>query len=1130
MQCPKCQFENRGGAKFCGDCGHKFVITCPECGTSNHAGNKFCDECGHELTSTPTTASKNLSIDEKIAKIQKYLPQGLTEKILSQRDKIEGERKQVTVMFCDMEGFTSFSEKLGIEEAYSIMDQVYEILIHKVHDFEGTVNEMTGDGIMALFGAPIALEDAPQRAIHSAMAIHREMTIFSNKIKQENEGIPQIKMRIGIHTGPVVVGTLGNDLRVEFKAVGDTVILASRIESLAKPGTAYVTEKTFKLTEGLFRFEGLGKMQIKGKKGAVKVYRVIGASTKKTRFDVSAERGLTPLIGRERELELLFDGFERAKEGKGQAFSIMAGAGVGKSRVLYEFRKAVIIEDLTLFEGKCFSYSSGIAYHPVIDMLKSNFAILDSDVELDIREKAKKGIKKLRANEAFTLPYILELLSIKDDVIETIPISPETRRNRIIEAVKRIALSSSETRPLIMVFEDLHWIDNSSEEVLKYLLDSISGARILLIFTYRPEYVHAWGGKSFHNQVNLNRLSNRESLSMVYHLLNTDKIDRKLEELILETTEGVPFFVEEFTTSLKDLGIIEIKNNKYYLSKDIQDVTIPSTIQDVIMAKVDSLPEEAKELVQIGSAIEREFTYELIKQVIEHTEQELLPIISVLKDSELLYEKGIYPQSIYVFRHALTQQVVYNSILAGKKKELHEKIGSAIEQIYPERLEEFCEVLAYHYSKSENIKKGYHFQKLSGVKAIRNYSNWDASRFCKEALNLINQLPETHENKIEKLEILCMMTIPLRLLAYPEDSLQIFEMGEKLSKELDDEKSLSIFHGRMGHYHSIKRGNPLLGIKFIEQSFQAAEKMQDIELMARTALDLSGSCMVAGQFSKIVDFAPGVIVLLEESKKEHESFGTGINVYSDVHSYYGYGLGMTGKFEEGIALIEKGLRFAAKINDKNSLGHIEALYGYLFFIYKRDGKNTIYHFENAIRYQEENKQLFFLGTSWMGLGGGYYLIGKLETAQKYIEKGFKIQKKAGLSLDLSIYFWLLSMVKFELGEYKNAQDYAEETLRLSREMNEKHREGQSNIWLGRIIGKKDTSKGDVAEEHILQGIKIFDELKMKPCSAEGHFFLGELYRDTDQKEKSVINLKKAAETFQEMGMDYWLAKTQEVLD
>ncbi|MCJ7595108.1 MAG: AAA family ATPase, partial [Desulfobacterales bacterium] len=590
------------------------------------------------MTTPSEPLPKELSFDEKLDKIQRYLPKGLTEKILGQRDKIEGERKQVTVMFCDMEGFTPIVEQLGPEEAYGIMDQVYEILIHKVHDYEGTVNEMTGDGVMALFGAPIALEDAPQRAIRSALAIHREMARFSDKLKQERRDIPPLKMRIGVHSGPVVVGTLGNNLRVEFKAVGDTVNLASRMEGLAEPGSTYVTEDTFKLTEGFFRFEALGEKEIKGRKDPVGVFCVIAPSSRRTRFDVSAERGLTPFVGRERELELLLDSFQRTRAERGQAFSIMAEAGVGKSRLLYEFRKAIANENVTFLEGKCLSYSRGVAYHPITDILKSTFNVQGGESDSEVREKVRNGLKALGVDEATTLPYVLELMFVKDSGIEKIMMSPEGKKDRIIEALKRIVLKSSKIRPLIMAFEDLHWVDKSSEDALKDLLESIPGAAVFLIFTYRPEYVHSWGGKSYNNQVTLSRLSNRESLSMLAYLLGTQDIEQNLEDLILEKTEGVPFFIEEFVKSLKELKLIETTDGKCRFTKETQAVTIPSTIQDVIMARVDSLPEQAREVLQTGSAIEREFSYELIKRVTGLSEKELWSDLSALKDSELLFE------------------------------------------------------------------------------------------------------------------------------------------------------------------------------------------------------------------------------------------------------------------------------------------------------------------------------------------------------------------------------------------------------------------------------------------------------------------------------------------------------------
>ena len=482
MKCSKCGAENRTAANFCIECGNKLILTCTRCEHFNLPGSKFCEKCGFNLVEEAGPVSRELSYDEKLRNIQKYLPEGLREKILSQKDRIEGERKQVTVVFADMEGFTGLLDQLGIEEAYSVMDKVYEILIHKVHDFEGVVNEMTGDGIMALFGAPVALEDAPQKAIRTAYSIHKEMAKFSERMQRKLGRSISIKMRIGIHTGPVVVGTLGNDFRLEFKAVGDTVNLASRMEGLAKAGTTYVSEETFKLTEGFFRFEALGEKKIKGKKEPVKIYRFIAPGTRRTRFDVSAERGLTPFVGRDQDLDLLLDGYERARAGNGQAFSIVAEAGGGKSRLLYEFRKAVSNENANFLEGKCLSYSRNIAYQPVIDILQSIFNIAENDDEGEIKAKAAMALEILEIDAASALPYLLELLSVKESGIDAIPMSTEARKDRTLEALKQVVLRYAAQRPLILAIEDLHWIDQSSEGFLENLLQYVGSEKILLIF------------------------------------------------------------------------------------------------------------------------------------------------------------------------------------------------------------------------------------------------------------------------------------------------------------------------------------------------------------------------------------------------------------------------------------------------------------------------------------------------------------------------------------------------------------------------------------------------------------------------------------------------------------------------
>jgi predicted ATPase len=587
------------------------------------------------------------------------------------------------------------------------------------------------------------LEDAPQRAIRAALAIHREMVRFNDKVKENRSELPSLRMRIGIHTGPVVVGTLGNDLRVEFKAVGDTVNLASRMEGLAEPGTTYVSGETFKLTEGLFRFEGLGEKEVKGKEEPVPVYRVIAPSTRRTRFDVSAETGLTPFVGRERELDLLLDAFERAKQGRGQAVSIVADAGDGKSRLLYEFRKRVTNEDVTFLEGKCLSYSRGVAYHPVIDILKGNFNIGEGDEE--IRDKVERGLRVLQADDAATKPYLLELLSVKDSGFDQIALSPEGKKDRTLQALNRIVLKGAEIRPLVMAVEDLHWMDKSSEDAFGDIFEHIAGAKVLLIFTYRTEYVHTWGNRSYHSQITLNRLANRETLAMVTHLLGTEHVAENLADLILEKTEGVPFFVEEFVMSLRDLQIIQRQDHTYVLTQDPRDVTIPSTIQDVLMARVDALPEGAKGVLQTGSVIEREFSYDLIRRVTGLPEQELLSHLSALKDSELLYERGIFPQSDYIFKHALTREVVYDSILTKRKKELHGVIAGAIEQIYEDNLDEQYGVLSEHYSISENYAKGAEYYRLAGSAAEKKASLSEALIYAEKGVRCLDKLQQTED-------------------------------------------------------------------------------------------------------------------------------------------------------------------------------------------------------------------------------------------------------------------------------------------------------------------------------------------------------------------------------------------------
>jgi class 3 adenylate cyclase/tetratricopeptide (TPR) repeat protein len=1118
MKCPKCQFENPEARKFCSECGAKLLLICSKCGFENLPSDKFCGECGHQLSLPLKPIPKELSFEEKLGKIQRYLPKDLTQKILAQRDKIEGERKQVTVMFCDMEGFTSLTEKLGSEEMYSVMDQVYEILIHKVHDYEGTVNELTGDGIMALFGAPIALEDAPQRAIRSALAIHREINKFSDQLKSEKR-MPPIKMRIGIHTGPVIVGTLGNDLRVEFKAVGDTVNLASRMEGLADPGTTYVTEDTFKLTEGFFRFEALGEKKVKGKEERVKVYQVIAPSTRRTRFDVSAERGLTPFVGRERELELLLDGFERVKAGKGQAFSIVSEAGCGKSRLLYEFRKAIVNENVTFLEGKCLSYGRGVAHHPVIDILKSNFDIHEGEGDQEIKEKVKRGLKMMKVDEASTLPYLLELLSVKDSGIDQISMSPEAKKDRIIEAIKRIVLRGSEIRPLVMAFEDLHWIDKSSEEVLRSHLESIPGARVLLIFTYRPEFVHTWGAKSYHNQLTLHRLSNRESLEMVTSILGTREIERTLEELILEKTEGVPFFIEEFIKSLKDLKIIEKKDNLYRLSKDIQHVAIPSTIQDVIMARVDSLPERAKEVLQTGSVIEREFSYPLINRVTGLLEKELLSYLSILKDSELLYERGIYPQSNYIFKHALTREVIYDSMLAKRKRKLHEEIGSAIEELYKDNLSEHYEVLAEHYFLGENYAKAAEYSRLSGKKAEKAASFPDAIAHAKKRISSLEKLPMTEEGQRKIIDARTTLALYLGQLNYYFEAREAIDPIIDLAIRQRYKKRLCQIRTIQGVYHYMVEEDFPAAFQAFEEALKISDEIKDILTLSYANHWFGMALTYNGEFDKAIIHMQRTLDISIAAKS---LWGTAITKGNLAYFCYFY----PGKINLGFQTSAEALRAAEESGDIMSKGYVYSSHG--IFCYARGLLDEAErHLLKGIEFCERINEKGWKAIAHLFLGETYFATGDFPSAKDHYEKGCELLKHTRLMPSV------VGLVRAGVAKSRvmnNEREVDLESLYIhSRNNKIKTGEGWFSKYIGEILLKIDDQHLPEAEHWIQKAIEADQRNRMMFFLGRDYALYADLFKRKGDRLKAQENLGRATEILKECGADGWVEQYEKEL-
>ena len=750
MICLACHYANEEDARFCEQCGQSLNITCPSCGSPANAGARFCRHCGQPLLSSPSPAATAVatalppprppSLDERLDQLQRYLPAHLADKILANRGRLAGERKLVTVLFADIAGYTALSAQVGEEALFALMDELYELLIHEVHRYEGTVNELTGDGLVAFFGAPLAVEQAPQRAVRAALALQQAVTHYSARV--EHERGMRIQLRVGLNTGPVIVGTVGNNLRMDYKAIGNTVNLAARMEQTAAPGTVQLTEHTYKLVAGYFDCDDMGLVSVKGLAGKVRVYRVTGESGDRARIDVARERGFTRLVGRERELALLHHCFALAQEGRGQAVSIIGDAGLGKSRLLYEFRQTLASADCIWLEGRCHPYGAVLAYLPVIDLVKQYCRIDASDRDEDIRRKVYDGLGQLGMAPEATAPYLLHLLAVETEGRVLVGPSPEAVKHQTFEALRGLVGEIAARGPLVLAIEDLHWADATSAEFLAFLLEHLAGSRILLVCTYRPDFASLWSGKSYHSVITLPPLALSEGRQMLAALLGTTHIQEDLTALVLAKADGVPFFLEELVKALQETGAIAQHEGQWRLTAQATGMPVPNTVEEVLMARIDRLAEGAKSVLQMGAVIGRECSGELLRELAGLPEGEFTAHLAALTSAELLYARGLPRQITYLFKHALTQEVAYRSLLTAQRRELHHRVAVTLETLFVDRLEEYYGQLAHHYceaAQEDDAVKAVEYAVRAGERHMALPAYAEAVRFYDMALQALER-------------------------------------------------------------------------------------------------------------------------------------------------------------------------------------------------------------------------------------------------------------------------------------------------------------------------------------------------------------------------------------------------------
>jgi class 3 adenylate cyclase/tetratricopeptide (TPR) repeat protein len=1039
--------------------------------------------------------------------------------------RTEGERKNVTVLFADISGFTAMSEKMDPEEVTDIMNECFSMMGECIEEHGGTIDKFMGDCVMVLFGAPKAQEDAPHRALNTALEIRKRLKAFNEKKCLSSP----LNIHIGINTGPVIAGMMGSDKRQDFTVMGDTVNLASRMESASQTGNILVAENTFKLTEGYFDFEDVGPIKVKGKDQPIQSYRLIGPRQVKTRIEASIGKGLTPFVGRTKEMSLLMDCYEQVKEGHGQVVGIMGEPGMGKSRIIREFTHSLPNDEYTCLEGGCLHYGDTIPYLPILDILKDCFDIKEDENEAAIKLKIGRKISQLGSLPESILPSLHEILSLKVTDEAYSKLDGKQRRDKVFESIRMLLIAESQKKPLVVVVEDLHWIDKTSEEFLTYLIGSLATTRILLILLFRPEYNPSWSTKTFYSQIRVDQLPKKTSQDLIQAILAGGEIAPELNDLIVSRTAGNPLFLEELTQNLLENGSIEKAGNQYVLCCLPSDIKIPDTIQGIIADRLDRLESTLKKIMQMASVIGREFTFRILQSVAAMKE-DLKSSMLTLQDLEFIYEKNLFPELEYIFKHALTRDVAYNSLLIKKRKETHEKVALAIETIYAERLEEFYEMLAYHYSLSENFQKAYHYLKLSGEKAARSYAHQEAIRFYQEALKVLDAKPESEETRREKLGVCLSIIIPMYFIGYPEGTLEILHEAERLALELEDEQGLATVYSRMGQYYTVK-GNAPLAMEYTEKCFDVAEKIESIELMAQIARDVCFTHFFAGNCLKVVELCRRTIPSLEERHLKKDLYTSGVNVYSTLSGWCGMSLGYLGEFAEGKIVLGKGLQNALAINDRYMTGWEENGHSILSY-FEGDGDSAVDHARKAIKWLEEAGAEFFVGLAWAFLSGGYYLRGEYETAREHAGKGLSIQEKIGLPFLTAWCYWLLAMILCAAGDLKRARECAEKSLNLAQEHTVKNLEGIAWMLLGSIKGKMDPACINEAQHQIQNGIIILEALRQKALSAIGYIFSGELFADAGRRDEARENLKKAEAMYLEMKVtpkSYWLKRTQEAL-
>jgi class 3 adenylate cyclase/tetratricopeptide (TPR) repeat protein len=1115
MDCLRCGHPNPSEARFCGNCAAALLVAwqCSECGADNPAGQRFCNACGQAMAAPAHPAPSGHRERVALPDPRSPVPEHLAEKIRAGRPGVEGERKQVTVLFADVMGSMDLAERQDPEAWRQIMERFFEILCEGVHRFEGTVDKFTGDGIMALFGAPIAHEDHAQRACYAAMHLQEELASYAAQLRRE-QGL-SFSVRIGLNSGEVVVGAIGEDLGMAYTAIGHTVGLAQRMEQLAEPGKAYLTEHTASLVEGYLELADLGQFQVKGAARALGVHELVGVGAARGRLDVSRARGFSRFVGRENELRVLDAALEQSVAGGPQVIGIVGEAGVGKSRLCDMFARRCRARGLPVYQTSGQAHATSIPLLPILHIMRSYFDVSDLDSDQTSRERIAGKLLLLDDSFGDDLPLIFDFLAVPDPERPAPRMDPEARQRRLLELTKQLVRAQSARAPGVTLWEDLHWFDPASEVFMANHIDAAQGSRGLTILNFRPDYHAQWMSKSYYRQIALAPLGPEAIEQLLGDLLGSDPSLGGLGDLVRERTAGNPFFIEEVVRSLVESGSLEGERGALRLVAPVTKTAVPASVQAVLSARIDRLADVEKSVLHAAAVIGKEFSGPVLARVCMLEPSALEDALRALVAGEFVFEQELYPESVYAFTHPLTQEVAYGSQLRERRAAVHSAVARAIVDQHPGRLDERSALLAGHWESANEPLEAARAHARAGT-WIGNKEPTAALRHWRRVRELTNALPDSEETAALGLSArVFALSSGWRLGVSDQEAEALFSEAERMASRAEDAWSLTLLLIVYATILFTTRGQHREALGPTRRASALAEASGDRALAMVVATS-------AYPFFLLGEHAEGLAACdrAVELADGDATLGAGLIACPLAQAFLQKGGFLTdlGRLDEAREFLDRGLRTATEQSDTEVVG-----WGHMWSVHNAylcgDSERAMIHAQESMEIAERIGDAFSRtwASSWMG--AALLMGGQWEEAIGAIERAQALAKERRTAADAESWSlaWLAGAHQGQ-GNSEQAAGLAREAVALARTREQPAPEIVANVALAQILlAAQGLRARDEIEAALTRAQELVDTFSSRGHEPMIHVVLAELARQNGDDVECERERSEAHRLFTEIG-------------